>query len=58
MKEVVSYLPKAELIVISDAYEPSSLCQPDVFNAILQQFMERELIYHSIANTQGGDDVG
>lgn len=58
MKEVVSYLPKAELIVISDAYEPSSLCQSDAFNEILQQFMERELIYHSIANTQGGDDVG
>ncbi|WP_135547793.1 alpha/beta fold hydrolase [Paenibacillus cymbidii] len=42
MKEVVSRLPQAQLVVIPDAADPSNLCQPDVFNAVVQQFLESQ----------------
>lgn len=42
MKEVVSRLPQARLVIIPDAADPSNLCQPDTFNAVVQQFLESQ----------------
>lgn len=42
MKEVVSQLPQAQLAIIPDSFDPSNLCQPETFNAILQQFLENQ----------------
>ncbi|QTH45339.1 alpha/beta fold hydrolase [Cohnella sp. LGH] len=39
MKEVVSRLPEARLEIIPDAWDPSNLCQPDVFNELVRQFL-------------------
>ena len=42
MKEMVSQLPHAQLAIIPDALDPSNLCQPEKFNAILQRFLEKQ----------------
>ncbi|MGZ7440821.1 alpha/beta fold hydrolase [Paenibacillus sp. TH7-28] len=44
MREVVSHLSHGRLDVIPDAVDPSNLCQPDAFNAIVQQFLEDEVM--------------
>ncbi|MFC3798669.1 alpha/beta fold hydrolase [Cohnella sp. GCM10012308] len=44
MKEVVAHLPQARLAIIPDANEPSSLCQPDSFNVVIEQFLERQAL--------------
>lgn len=38
MKDMVSQLPHAQLAIIPNALDPSNLCQPEKFNAILQRF--------------------
>ncbi|WP_143014465.1 MULTISPECIES: alpha/beta fold hydrolase [unclassified Paenibacillus] len=43
MKEVAAYLPHAELMLIPDACDPSNLCQPELFNAIVQRFLDEQL---------------
>lgn len=44
MKELVSHLPQAQLTIIPDACEPSNLCQPEAFNQIVEQFLERKAL--------------
>ncbi|WP_268893714.1 alpha/beta fold hydrolase [Paenibacillus puerhi] len=42
MKDVVSRLPHAQLAIIPDAFDPSNLCQPEMFNAVVQQFLDTQ----------------
>ncbi|MNP36390.1 hypothetical protein D3C76_1297770 [compost metagenome] len=42
MKDMVSQLPHAQLVIIPNALDPSNLCQPEKFNAILQRFLEKQ----------------
>lgn len=41
MKDVVSHIPKAELKVVENSCDPTNLCQPDVFNFLVKEFLER-----------------
>lgn len=50
MREVALRLPHARLGIIPDACDPSNLCQPVVFNRMVQQF----LIDHGQANRSSG----
>jgi 3-oxoadipate enol-lactonase len=40
MREVASLISNAQLVIIPDAFDPSNLCQPELFNARIEQFME------------------
>lgn len=40
MKDMAEQLPHAQFEVIPDALNPSNLCQPDLFNQLLRQFLE------------------
>lgn len=42
MKDVVAQLPNARLAIIPDALDPSNLCQPELFNEIVHQFLMKE----------------
>lgn len=42
MKEMARRLPHGELAIIPDSLDPSNLCQPELFNRILQQFLEKQ----------------
>ncbi|MDG0792718.1 alpha/beta hydrolase [Cohnella ginsengisoli] len=44
MEELVACLPQAGLAVIADARGPSSLCRPDAFNQVVEQFLNRHAI--------------
>lgn len=41
MKRLVGAVPGAELEIIKDALRPSTLCQPETFNALLRDFLAR-----------------
>nr|WP_283094521.1 alpha/beta hydrolase [Paenibacillus sp. ATY16] len=43
MKGVVTRLPGARMEIIPDACDPSNLCQPDVFNKLVRQFLAEQL---------------
>lgn len=40
MKEMAEKVPHAQFEIITDALNPSNLCQPETFNRLLQQFLE------------------
>ncbi|MCM3626210.1 alpha/beta hydrolase [Paenibacillus glycanilyticus] len=55
MKEVVSRLPGARMKIIPDACDPSNLCQPDVFNEVVRQFLAEQL---RLQEENAGDSAG
>lgn len=42
MEEMAAQLPQAQLAIIPDSLDPCNLCQPELFNQVLQQFLERQ----------------
>ncbi|WP_249900862.1 alpha/beta hydrolase [Paenibacillus sp. PK3_47] len=54
MKDMAEQVPHAQFAVIPDALNPSNLCQPEIFNQLLSQFLEKvhlnrkRLIEHGI----------
>ncbi|MDF2921739.1 MAG: hypothetical protein K0R57_653 [Paenibacillaceae bacterium] len=42
MKEMAEQLPHAQLEIIPDSSDPSNLCQPEMFNGIVAQFLEKQ----------------
>jgi len=41
MRAFTEAVPGARLEVVEDSFDPTNLCQPDVFNALLQGFLDR-----------------
>lgn len=44
MRRVTDNIPKSELVIINNSIDPSNLCQPDVFNAIVDEFIEETVL--------------
>lgn len=41
VKDVASHIPNAELKIVENSCDPTNLCQPDAFNSLVKEFLER-----------------
>lgn len=44
MQEFADAVPRAELVRVPDSYDPTPLCQPEVFNTVLGDFLARHTL--------------
>jgi pimeloyl-ACP methyl ester carboxylesterase len=41
MRRLTDAIPNARLVVVEDSFDPTNLCQPEAFNRLLADFLQR-----------------